>query len=111
MRRSISRHEQIRRARGYTVTRLAQAIGYSHSYVSLVEGGLEKPSPRYREAVSAVLAVPQDLIFDNEEVTGIRRADRVSGMSGGATTLPQTPESPEPRRSRGPTINERKDLC
>jgi transcriptional regulator with XRE-family HTH domain len=76
MRRSISRHEQIRRARGYTVTRLAQEIGVSHSYVSLVEGGLEKPSPRYRETVSAVLCVPQDLIFDGEEAN---RSEDTSG--------------------------------
>ena len=68
MRRQISRHEHVRRARGFTVTRLAQEIGVSHSYVSLVEGGLEKPSARYREAASAVLGVPQDLIFDAEEV-------------------------------------------
>lgn len=64
MRRTISKHEEIRRRRGFTVTALAKAIGVSHSYVSLVEGGLEKPSSRYREAACAVLGVPQDILFD-----------------------------------------------
>ena len=64
MRRTISKHEEIRRRRGYTVTALAAAIGVSHSYVSLVEGGLEKPSPGYRQKAASVLEVPEDLIFD-----------------------------------------------
>lgn len=64
MRRTISKHEEIRRRRGFTVTALAEAIGVSHSYVSLVEGGLEKPSRRYRKAAARVLGVPEDLIFE-----------------------------------------------
>ena len=67
MRRTISRHEQTRRACGYTITRLAHEIGVSHSYVSLVEGGLEKPSPRYQKAVSKTLGVPLELIFESGE--------------------------------------------
>jgi transcriptional regulator with XRE-family HTH domain len=64
MRRTISKHEEIRRLRGYTITALAAAVGVSHSYVSLVEGGLERPSPRYRKAAARVLGVPEDLIFE-----------------------------------------------
>jgi transcriptional regulator with XRE-family HTH domain len=64
MRRTISKHEEIRRLRGFTVSSLAEAIRVSHSYVSLVEGGLEKPSPRYRKAAARVLGVPEDLIFE-----------------------------------------------
>ena len=64
MRQTISKHEEIRRLRGFTVSGLAAAIGVSHSYVSLVEGGLEKPSRRYRKAAARVLRVPEDLIFE-----------------------------------------------
>jgi transcriptional regulator with XRE-family HTH domain len=64
MRRTISKHEEIRRLRGFTVSALAEEIGFSHSYVSLVEGGLEKPSARYRKAAARVLGVPEDLIFE-----------------------------------------------
>lgn len=67
MRRTISKHEQIRRQRGFTITALAQAIGVSHSYVSLVEGGFEKGSPRYRKAAARVLRVPEDFLFESEE--------------------------------------------
>jgi transcriptional regulator with XRE-family HTH domain len=92
MRRKISRHEQIRRARGYTITRLAREIGVSHSYVSLVEGGLEKPSPRYREAVSAALGVHPEVIFDPEEVS-----DEMSGRRAtGGATQPENAGDPVP---------------
>ena len=64
MRRTISKHEEYRRLKGYTLTALADAIGVSRSYASLVEGGLEKPSRRYRKAASRVLGVPEDLIFE-----------------------------------------------
>ena len=63
MRREISEHERIRRKRGYTLTALAREIGVSRTYCSLVEGGLEKPSVRYREAASRALGVPEDLLF------------------------------------------------
>ncbi len=63
-RRTISRHEEIRRRRGFNVTGLAAAAEFSRTYVSRVEGGTLKPSARYRAAVSAALGVPEDLIFD-----------------------------------------------
>jgi transcriptional regulator with XRE-family HTH domain len=64
MRKTISQHEVIRRRRGFTQTALAARANVSPAYVSLVEGGLEKPSPRYRKAVSKILAVPEELIFE-----------------------------------------------
>lgn len=63
-RRTISRHEEIRRRFGYTVTGLATAIGFSHAAVSRVEGGTLRPSARYRAAVSRVLGIPEELIFE-----------------------------------------------
>ncbi len=63
MRRTISKHEEIRRLRGFTITALAEDIGVSRSYVSQVEGGIEKPSRRYREAAARILGVTEDLIF------------------------------------------------
>ena len=63
MARPITRHEEYRRLRGYTVTGLADAIDFSHAFVSQVEGGVRKPSARYREAVSKVLRVPEELLF------------------------------------------------
>jgi transcriptional regulator with XRE-family HTH domain len=69
VRREISAHEQFRRRRGYSVTGLGRALGYSHTYVSRVEGGQVKPSPRYRRAVARLLKVPEELIFGEEAVT------------------------------------------
>ena len=66
VRQEITRHEEFRRRRGYGVTALARAIGYSHTYVSRVEGGQVKPSPRYRRAVARLLKVPEELIFGEE---------------------------------------------
>jgi hypothetical protein len=40
----------------------------SRSYVSLVEGGREKPSKRYRKAASRVLGVPEDLLFGDDDL-------------------------------------------
>lgn len=65
-RRMITQHETIRRRLGYSVTSLAKAVGYSHSYVSQVEGCHRTPSARYREAVSQVLRVPEILVFSDE---------------------------------------------
>ena len=62
----ITKHEEYRRRRGYSVTALASAVGVSHTYVSLVEGRKTKPSPRYRKAVSRVLGVAEELIFGDE---------------------------------------------
>lgn len=45
------------------MTGLARALGFSHAYVSYVEGGSRKPSARYRKAVSELLGVPESLIF------------------------------------------------
>lgn len=75
MRRTISKHEELRRMRGFTITALAEEIGVSRSYVSLVEGGLEKPSRRYRKAAARVLRVPDDLIFDAKEVNRSKESD------------------------------------
>jgi transcriptional regulator with XRE-family HTH domain len=47
--------------------RLAARANVSTTYVSLVEGGLEKPSPRYRKAVSKILGVPEELIFETTD--------------------------------------------
>jgi DNA-binding XRE family transcriptional regulator len=63
VRRSITPHETFRRSAGYTVTGLARALGFSHAYVSRVEGGQLQPSARYREALARLLRVPEDLIF------------------------------------------------
>jgi hypothetical protein len=65
-RRIISRHEEIRRRFGYSVTGLAAALEppFSHAYVSRVEGGTLKPSARYRAAVSRLLSIPEELIFE-----------------------------------------------
>lgn len=62
VRHSITKHEEIRRQFGYTVTALAEAVGYSHAYVSQVEGG-QTPSPKYRAAVAGLLGVPEALLF------------------------------------------------
>jgi transcriptional regulator with XRE-family HTH domain len=48
---------------GYSVTALASEIGYSHTYVSRVEGGQIPASARYRKAVSKALRVPEAMIF------------------------------------------------
>jgi transcriptional regulator with XRE-family HTH domain len=67
VRRTISEHEQIRRRRGLTITELARRAGFSRPYMSRVEGGLQKASPRYRSAVAKALGVPEELIFGERE--------------------------------------------
>lgn len=62
----ITEHERIRRQRGLSITELARRMGYSRPTVSLIEGGRQKPSPRYRAAAARVLRVPEDLIFTPE---------------------------------------------
>ncbi len=60
----------MRRRFGFNVTGLATAIGFSHAYVSRVEGGTLRPSVRYRAAVSKALGIPEELLFDEpREVT------------------------------------------
>ena len=66
VRRSITAHEEIRRRTGLTVTGLARVVGFSHAYVSRVEGRDLRPSARYREAVAQALGVPEELLFDRE---------------------------------------------
>ena len=66
VRRCITAHEEIRRRSGFTVTELARKIGFSHAYVSRVEGRGLHPSPRYRKAVAQALGVPEELLFDRE---------------------------------------------
>jgi transcriptional regulator with XRE-family HTH domain len=63
VRRIISRHEEIRRGAGLSVTELARKIGVDHAIVSRVEGGQTRPSPKYRAAVSEVLGLPEGFIF------------------------------------------------
>ena len=67
VRQTITKHEEIRRQFGYTVTELAEAVGYSHAYVSQVEGGQTTASPRYRASVAALLGVPETLLFPGGE--------------------------------------------
>ncbi len=62
----ITPHETMRRRRGFTVTQLAKAVGVTHAYVSQVEHGVTKPSPRYRAAASRVLGVPEELLFESQ---------------------------------------------
>jgi transcriptional regulator with XRE-family HTH domain len=57
----------MRRRRGFSVTGLALATGFSHAYVSRLEGGDLRPSSRYRRAVAKALALPEDVIFGAEE--------------------------------------------
>jgi transcriptional regulator with XRE-family HTH domain len=66
VRQTITKHEETRRRCGYTVTGLAEAVGYSHAYVSQVEGGQTRPSAKYTEAVVRVLGVPKFFLFPNE---------------------------------------------
>jgi transcriptional regulator with XRE-family HTH domain len=68
-RRSISRHEELRRQFGFTVTELADRVEFSHAYVSMVEGGTRKPSPRYRRKVAECLEIPEARIFPELEHT------------------------------------------
>jgi transcriptional regulator with XRE-family HTH domain len=63
VRRTISRHEELRRLHGYSVTGLAEKVGFSHPYVSRVEAGDLRPSARYRAAVADVLGLPEAAIF------------------------------------------------
>lgn len=63
VRKVITEHERIRRSCGFGVVALARATGYSHTYVSFVEGGQTKPSPKYKQAAAKVLGVPEELIF------------------------------------------------
>jgi transcriptional regulator with XRE-family HTH domain len=63
VRQNITKHEEIRRQSGYTVTGLADALGYSHAYISQIEGGYRTPSPQYRAAVARLLRVPEALLF------------------------------------------------
>jgi DNA-binding XRE family transcriptional regulator len=67
VRRTISRHEELRRQSGLTVTGLARKAGFSHAYVSLVEGGRISPSAKYRKRVARCLRVPEELLFPPEE--------------------------------------------
>lgn len=59
----VSEGERQRRRRGLSVTELARRAGFSHSYVSQVEGGSMKASARYREAVARVLELPEAVVF------------------------------------------------
>lgn len=66
VRTRITRHEELRRRLGLGVTELARRVGYSHAYVSQVEGCTITPSARYRAAVATEFDVPAAIIFDDE---------------------------------------------
>lgn len=59
----ITEHERIRRLRHLSVTEHARRSGFSHGYVSMVEGGQVRPSARYRAAAARVLSVPESALF------------------------------------------------
>lgn len=59
----ITEHERLRRLRGLSVTEQARETGFSHAYVSMVEGGQLKASERYRAAAARVLRVPEATLF------------------------------------------------
>jgi transcriptional regulator with XRE-family HTH domain len=59
----ITEHERLRRLRSLSVTEMALETGFSHSYVSQVEGGYLPPSDRYRAAAARVLGVPVEALF------------------------------------------------
>jgi predicted transcriptional regulator len=67
VRKVITNHEAMRRRCGFSVTELARQTGYSHAYVSRVEGGHLRPSRRYKREVSRVLRLPEPIIFGAEE--------------------------------------------
>jgi len=89
VRRTVSAHEQIRRRAGLTITALAERSGYSRPYVSLVEGGLQKPSARYRATIAKALDVPEELIF---------------GQSANETAPGEKEASPQARRRHQPEL-------
>lgn len=62
--RRISRHEELRRQAGLLTTQLADKLDFSHAYVSLIEAGEKKASPRYRDAFSDLVGARADFIFD-----------------------------------------------
>lgn len=66
VRTKISQHEVFRRHKGLSVTGLADRLGCSHTYVSLVEGARQAASPKYRKALTALLGVDEGLVFDEE---------------------------------------------
>lgn len=59
----VTEQERQRRLRRISVTQLARLVGYSHSYVSLVESGKLSPSARYRNRVARAIGVPESAIF------------------------------------------------
>lgn len=65
VRTHISRHEQARRGKGLSIVALARAAGFSHAYVSRIEGGLIPASARYQTKVEALLEVPKSWLFDS----------------------------------------------
>lgn len=65
--RIITQHEKIRRLSGLSVTTLAGRTGFSHPYVSMVEGCRTRPSARYRAAAAEALDVPESVLFPETE--------------------------------------------
>jgi transcriptional regulator with XRE-family HTH domain len=63
---TITEHERIRRLEGRSVTGMAEATGFSHALVSMVEARTVKPSARYRAAACRVLGVPELVLFPEQ---------------------------------------------
>jgi transcriptional regulator with XRE-family HTH domain len=83
-RRAITRHEEIRRRHGYSLTGLAHELGLSHAYLSRIETRRHGASAWYREAVAAVFAVAEETLFD---------ADAKARVLAPEEVMPATAES------------------
>jgi transcriptional regulator with XRE-family HTH domain len=55
--------ERLRRRAGYGVMAFARKVGFSHTYVSLVEAGKLRPSARFRRRAAQALHVPEAMLF------------------------------------------------
>lgn len=63
VRARVTRHEELRRALGFGVQQFAREVGFSHGYVSQIEGG-DRASARYRKAAAKALRTPVEVLFD-----------------------------------------------
>lgn len=51
---------------GYPQKNIAQAIGVSQQYISLVETGRRPPSKKFKEGFSKLLGIPEKKIFGED---------------------------------------------
>jgi transcriptional regulator with XRE-family HTH domain len=63
---AVTEHERLRRLTGRSVTGMAEATGFSHALISMIEAGTVKPSARYRAAACRVLGVPERVLFPDQ---------------------------------------------